>query len=243
MIVYSSLLSDFRRLGISVGISGLGLSKIERIWQAGGNELLTGKETSTDRIWLVYHTRNKRDGEKDPWSEGEWTQLQEPAKKDHVWWGRRKQNFVPTKYIYILSTTVYVPSSELGLPYPFNRRRLCPPRNQRGGGVHIRLRVRRVWGSPDSDDWRKSYLPTLWVYLWWSVSPSLERTTCSSYEGAGGAAIISLLITFTPRFMHVTKLGLPLRIGLLAGGWVGTMDQISLKTPNPKCRLFLKIDQ
>ncbi len=52
---------------------------------------------------------------------------------------------------------MYVPSSslELGLSHPLSRHRVCPyPRNQRGGG-HTRLRV-RVWGSPNSDDWRKS---------------------------------------------------------------------------------------
>ncbi len=63
----------------------------------------------------------------------------------------------PTKYISIKSTTVYVPSSELGLSHPLSRQRVCPsPRNQGGGpGGHIRLRV-RGWGSPNSDDWRKS---------------------------------------------------------------------------------------
>jgi hypothetical protein len=34
-------------------------------------------------------------------------------------------------------TTVYVPSSELGLSHPLSRQRVCPsPRNQRGGGAH-----------------------------------------------------------------------------------------------------------
>ncbi len=42
-----------------------------------------------------------------------------------------------TKYIHIKSTTVYVPSSELGLSHPLSRQRVCPsPRNQRGGGAH-----------------------------------------------------------------------------------------------------------
>ncbi len=40
-----------------------------------------------------------------------------------------------TKYIYIKSTTVYVPSSELGRSHPLSRQRVCPsPRNQTGGG-------------------------------------------------------------------------------------------------------------
>jgi hypothetical protein len=63
-----------------------------------------------------------------------------------------------TKYVYIKSTTVYVPSSELGLSQPLSRQRVCPsPQNRVWGGGHTRLRV-RGWGSPKADDWRKSYL-------------------------------------------------------------------------------------
>ncbi len=50
------------------------------------------------------------------------------------------------------STTVYVPSSELGLSQHLSRQRVCPSR-QKGG--HTRLRV-RGWGSLNSDDLRKS---------------------------------------------------------------------------------------
>jgi hypothetical protein len=40
----------------------------------------------------------------------------------------------PTKYIHIKSTTVYVPSLELGLSHPLSRQRVCrSPRNQRVG--------------------------------------------------------------------------------------------------------------
>jgi hypothetical protein len=39
-----------------------------------------------------------------------------------------------TKYIFIKSTTVYVPSSELGLSHPLSRRRVCPPPGTKGGG-------------------------------------------------------------------------------------------------------------
>jgi hypothetical protein len=74
---------------------------------------------------------------------------------------------ITTKYVYIKSTTVYVPSSELGLSQPLYRQRMCPSPQNRGWGVggvpipttgergHTRLRV-RGWGSPNSDDWRKS---------------------------------------------------------------------------------------
>jgi hypothetical protein len=54
---------------------------------------------------------------------------------------------------------MYVPSLELGLSQPLSRQRVCPfPQNRGpggGGGGHTRLRV-RGWGSPNSDDWRKS---------------------------------------------------------------------------------------
>ncbi len=50
---------------------------------------------------------------------------------------------------------MYVPSLEFGLPHPLSRKRVCTsPRNQRGG-AHTRKRV-RGWGSPNSNDWRKS---------------------------------------------------------------------------------------
>ncbi len=41
---------------------------------------------------------------------------------------------VPTKYLHIQSTTVYVPSSELGLPQPLCRKRVCPPPRTKGWG-------------------------------------------------------------------------------------------------------------
>ncbi len=51
-------------------------------------------------------------------------------------------------------TIVYIPSSELGLSQPLSRHRVCPSAQNRGGG-HTRQGV-RGWGSPNSDDWRKS---------------------------------------------------------------------------------------
>ncbi len=53
------------------------------------------------------------------------------------------------------STTVYVPSSKLG-PHPLSLRRVCnvcPPKPKEG--KHTRFRA-RGWGSPNSDDLRKS---------------------------------------------------------------------------------------
>ncbi len=64
---------------------------------------------------------------------------------------KEKLSVYITKYLYMQSTTVYVPSSELELPQPISRKRVCPPK----GGGHTRLRL-RGWGSSNSDDWRKS---------------------------------------------------------------------------------------
>ncbi len=49
---------------------------------------------------------------------------------------------------------MYVLSSELRLSQPLSRQRVCPSPQSRGEG-HSRLRV-RGWGSPNSDDLRKS---------------------------------------------------------------------------------------
>jgi hypothetical protein len=43
-------------------------------------------------------------------------------------------NIELTKYVYIKSTTVHVPSSELGLSQPLSRQRVCP--EPKGGGAH-----------------------------------------------------------------------------------------------------------
>jgi hypothetical protein len=65
----------------------------------------------------------------------------------------RKGRGDSTKYVYIKSTTVYVPSSKL--VWPLSRKRVCPPSPRtKGWGAHsMRL---SGWGSPNSDDWRKS---------------------------------------------------------------------------------------
>ncbi len=52
-------------------------------------------------------------------------------------------------------------------PPPLSRKQVCPPPppESKGGGGHTRLRV-RGWGSPNSDDWRKS-----WALCLYSVLP------------------------------------------------------------------------
>jgi hypothetical protein len=90
------------------------------------------------------------------------------ARRHH---GTLKTNpfYPPTKYIYIKSTTVYVPSSDIykeyhsvcplvGIgtpPTPLPQASEPSPSGPKGGGVHTRLRL-RAWGSPNSNDWRKS---------------------------------------------------------------------------------------
>ncbi len=94
-----------------------------------------------------------------------------------------------------------VPSSELAPPPPLpSGECVSPPQNQRRG-KHTRLRV-RGWGSPNSDDWRKSLalcllhvLPTekeihigsgtpflgcrlFWLYLQYIFSFPRQTVTC-----------------------------------------------------------------
>ncbi len=76
------------------------------------------------------------------------------------------------------STAMYVPSSELGSPNPsLAMQRVCPSPQNRGVG-HTRLRA-RGWGSPYSDDWRKSLALCLlcdWQ-AWSTLSMSCLETT------------------------------------------------------------------
>ncbi len=57
-------------------------------------------------------------------------------------------------YAYIKSTTLCVPSSEMGLSKPLSRQRVWPSPPEPGRG-HNCLRV-RGWESPNSDDLRKA---------------------------------------------------------------------------------------
>jgi hypothetical protein len=61
-----------------------------------------------------------------------------------------------TKYVYIKNTTVYVPSSELGLSQPLSRQRVCPSPQNRGGGAHSP--AGEGLGESQSNDLRKSLL-------------------------------------------------------------------------------------
>jgi hypothetical protein len=50
------------------------------------------------------------------------------------------------------------------LPPPLPQASMPPPGTKGDAQLHIRLRV-RGWGSPNSDDWRKSILPSLdWIH-------------------------------------------------------------------------------
>ncbi len=101
---------------------------------------------------------------------------------------RVRQRGWGTKYLYIQSTTVNVPSLELGLPHPFSRKRVCPPPYQ-GVGGHTRLLL-KGWGSPNSNDWRNaqhSAYSVGWGYgvVWassqeWATGP---RFGCKTQKG------------------------------------------------------------
>jgi hypothetical protein len=103
------------------------------------------------------------------------------------WYSTAFWCFQSTKYVYIKSTTVYVPLSELGLsqvPTPISPASVpLPP--EPGGGGDTRLRV-KGWGSPNSDDLRKSLaLCLLCVSEYWgclSVSLLACLHTVHSWE-------------------------------------------------------------
>ncbi len=61
-----------------------------------------------------------------------------------------------TKYVYIKSSTGYVPSSELGPSQPLSRQRVCPSPQNRGGGGHMHSPAVVGLGESQFDDWRKS---------------------------------------------------------------------------------------
>ncbi len=68
----------------------------------------------------------------------------------------------PTKYIYLQSTTVSVPSSELGLSHPaLSPASVLLPPNQRGGG-HTCQRARGGESQIRRLEKKLSTLPTLW---------------------------------------------------------------------------------
>jgi hypothetical protein len=69
------------------------------------------------------------------------------------------------------STTVYVPSSELGPPRPLSHKECAPPPPEPMEGGHTRLRV-RGWGSPNSDDWRKSLALCILCVWYYSIYDS-----------------------------------------------------------------------
>jgi hypothetical protein len=69
-----------------------------------------------------------------------------------------------TEYVHIKSTTVYVPSSELGLSQPLSRQRLCPsPQNGGRGGGHSPASEGLGLGGGPIPTKKLSTLPTLWV--------------------------------------------------------------------------------
>ncbi len=95
----------------------------------------------------------------------------------------------PTKYVYVKGTTECMsPRRNWDSPNPSLAGEYAPrsPQNREGG--HTRLRV-RGWGSPNSDDWRKSlalcllcdlprFSPT-WKLLCTNSKNYLNRQQCT----------------------------------------------------------------
>ncbi len=130
-----------------------------------------------------------------------------------------------TKYVYIKSTTVYVPSSELGLSqsHPLSRQQVWPsPRNQPKGGTH----------SPSGKGFGVSQFRRLKKKL--STPPTLWMVCKCRW--------LQLLFKEGALLVEIGHLSEEDLRGTTAWNVKG-MDQISIKTPNPKCRLFFKNDQ
>ncbi len=77
-------------------------------------------------------------------------------------WTPKSTQVEPTKYVYIKSTTVHDPSSELGLAQPLSANECAPTPQNRGGGAHSpageglgESQFRRL-------EKKLSTLPTLW---------------------------------------------------------------------------------
>ncbi len=144
---------------------------------------------------------------------------------------------------------MYVPSTELWLSHPPTPKRVCPPppRNQRGGG----------WGGGGVT------IPTTGEKAANSLFSGIRATACRSApaQSADKTAfrwdlpviqkyIILCNVNFTLySTIRVSDHGCTLEPAPFPGPdstcWQTDLhvDQISIKTPKPKCRLFLKIDQ
>jgi hypothetical protein len=85
------------------------------------------------------------------------------------------------RILYLEKTTVYVPSSELGLPQHLSRRRMCPsPPEPGGGGGEAHSHTCEGLGESQFRRLEKklSTLPTLWA--------STVLPVASRLEGGGG---------------------------------------------------------
>jgi hypothetical protein len=90
----------------------------------------------------------------------------------------------PTKYVYIKSTTVYVPSSELGLSHPLSRQRVCPsPVTEGRGWAHSPAGE----GLGESQFRRLSTLPTLCLLFSHLSAPLYQPTAFSPDNQLGGS--------------------------------------------------------
>jgi hypothetical protein len=64
------------------------------------------------------------------------------------------------------SAKLFLQSSELGLPQPLTRRRVCPPPSVPGVGPHSL--AREGWESPSSDE--GTYTVVLFIYMYFVIS-------------------------------------------------------------------------
>ena len=110
----------------------------------------------------------------------------------------------PTKYVFIKSTTVYVPSSELGLSQPISRQRVFPSPQKQGGGGTLACGW-GVGGSPNSDDWRKSLALCLLCDLFFYLFQGSENLTSALAELQGKMLDLEDMKTKQFRIQTVTQ--------------------------------------
>ncbi len=121
-----------------------------------------------------------------------------------VWGNRRREDYSTAQSTYIYRVPQYMsPRRNWDSPTPYLASACAPPTGTKEGGGHTRLRV-RGWGSPNSDDWRKSLeLCLLCVVLYilirrtWVQIPSVDYCRHDmTYRGLHGMSFLVFYINY-----------------------------------------------
>jgi hypothetical protein len=115
------------------------------------NWLVGTGERCRQRLFAKVFSSEPRVGRQRQATSGAWAETQNQERPRP---SLERIRFTGTKYVHPQCMS---PRRNWDCPNPLSCQRVCPsPQEPRGGGgLHTRLRV-RGWGSPNSDDWRKS---------------------------------------------------------------------------------------